>query len=157
MVCKKDPLVVALTETWTTEFTNSKLFQIENYPEVILCNQKKRGGVGIYLKNNLEFEVLRCEISNATRLLPFSYLPLHLFAFTIVYKPPDTKDIFIETMKLHLDNLQRTKAIHHVVCGDFNINLFNTSFTASWLIEFMEKFEGKIVNPKDKEEFLLLQ
>ena len=68
LVCKKDPLVVALTETGTTKFTNSKLFQIETYPEVILCNQKKRGGFKIYLENNLEFEVLPYEISNATQL-----------------------------------------------------------------------------------------
>ena len=47
---QKNPLVVALTETWTTEFTNAKLFKVENYQEVILCDWEKRGGgVGIYL------------------------------------------------------------------------------------------------------------
>ena len=71
----------------------------------------------------------------------------HQFAFTIVYKPPDTNtDVFIETMILYLDNLPRTKTIHLVVCVDFNINLLNTSFTASWLIEFMESYDFSLKN-----------
>ena len=50
LVCKKNHLVVALTETWTSEFNNAKLFQIENCQEIILCNRKKRWvGVVIYI------------------------------------------------------------------------------------------------------------
>ena len=120
--------MVALTETLTTEFTNAKLVQIENYQEVI--SFKTRCCWNLPLRN-LEFEVLRCENSKATKLLTIFVLNTTP-EFTIKYKPPDTnKDIFIETMNLHLDNLPGTKTIHHVVCGDFIINLLNTSFKAS--------------------------
>ena len=56
-------------------------------------SEKRRGGVGIYLKNNLDIEVLRCQIINATQLLTIFVLSntLH-FAFAIVYKPHDTND-----------------------------------------------------------------
>ena len=61
------------------------------------------------------------------------------FAFTIVYKTPDTSgDIFVEARNLQLDNLPKTKTIHHVLCGEYNIILLNTSFTVPWIIEFME-------------------
>ena len=49
-------------------------------------------------------------------------------------------------MNLYLNNLPRTKTIHHVVFGDFDINLLNTSFTASWLIEFMESSDFSLKN-----------
>ena len=97
LVCKKNHLVVALTETWTSEFNNAKLFQIENCQEVILCNRKKRWVcVVIYIKNNTDFEVLRCEIGKATELLAnFVLNTRSQFAITIVYKPPYTnEDIF---------------------------------------------------------------
>ena len=92
---------------------------------------------------NLQFEVLRCENSNATQLLTIFVLnTTPQFAFTIVFKPPvSNEDIFIEKMILHLNNLPRTKTIYHVVCGDFNFNLLSTSFTASWLKEFMENYD----------------
>ena len=91
---------------------------------------------------------MRCENSKAKQFLTIFVLnTTPQFAFTVVYKPPDTnEDIFIETMNLHLDTLPRTKTIHHVVCGDFNINLLNTSFTASWLIEFMESYDFYLTN-----------
>ena len=111
LVSKKDPLVVALTETWTTEFTNAKLFRIENYKEVILCYRKKRGdGVGIYFKKilNLRYYVLKTLMLH--NCLPFLFVlnTTPQFAFAIVYKPPDTnEDISIETRNLHLDNLPK--------------------------------------------------
>ena len=92
---------------------------------------------------NFQFEVLRCENSNATQLLAIFVLnTTPQFAFTIVFKQPvSNEDIFIETIILHLNNLPRTKTIYHVVCGDFNINLLSTSFTASRLMEFMENYD----------------
>ena len=145
VVCKKDPLVVALTETWTPEFFNAKLFQLENYQEVIsLCNRKKQGaGVGIFLKNSFEFEILGSEISNATQLFTiFELKTTPQFAFKIVYKPPKTnEDIFIEKMNLLLDNRLRTETIYHIVCREFNIILLNTTFKTSWLVEFIESYD----------------
>ena len=134
LFCNNDPLVVALTE-----ITNTKLIQIENYQEVFLCTRKKREGVvGIYLKRNPEFDLLTWEISDATQCFTIFVLNTKpQFAFTIVYKPPDSKKIFfIEILNLHLDILPRTKIVHHVVCGDFKIILLKPSFTASWLIEY---------------------
>ena len=79
LVSKKDPLLVALTETWTTEFTNAKLFHIENYQEILSCNQKKRGGgVGIYLKKILNLRYYLVKTAMLHNCLPFLYSTLHL-------------------------------------------------------------------------------
>ena len=71
----------------------------------------------------------------------------HQLALIKLYKPLNAnKGIFIGTMNIHLNNLLRTKTIDHVVCGDFNINVLNTSFKASWLVQIMESYDFSLKN-----------
>ena len=56
-----EPCLIALTETWLDQDSNDAVFNIEGYHKLVTCNRSwgDRGGVSLYIKNDLQFRVIK--------------------------------------------------------------------------------------------------
>ena len=56
-----EPCLIALTETWLDQDSNDAVFNIEGYHKLVTCNRSwgDRGGVSLYIRNDLQFRVIK--------------------------------------------------------------------------------------------------
>ena len=56
-----EPCLMALTETWLGQESNDAVFKIEGYHKLVTCNRSwgDRGGVSLYIRNGLQFRVIK--------------------------------------------------------------------------------------------------
>lgn len=126
------PDIICLSEIWS----NFNDFNIQGYQPIVqnLRKNKRGGGVGIILKQNIDYqlidemtyindniEIITVKISNVNtkRLI------------SAVYRPPSTLNQNINSFTSHIEKnllLSRSKfsePLKYDLCGDININLFN--------------------------------
>lgn len=126
--------IITLSETWLKD--NALLLQHVNIPgykvEFVNRPNKRGGGVGLYIKDNLQFKVrndinrhdttiehLWIEVKN-TRKVPF--------LVGVCYQPssaPADKEIWIDKMDLLLSHITTSWKGAIIITGDTNINTYN--------------------------------
>ena len=124
--------VIAITETWLNDIT-CDLYSLTEYSFVEQHRSNKcGGGVGIFLKNHLNYskrndlnvfnescESLFVEIDR-TKLIKEKNIVIG-----VIYQPPNTEiSHFIEIMKDIMEKIKNENKICYLV-GDYNINLIN--------------------------------
>ena len=121
--------VIGLSETWLSN-ANEDLYNIENYNNVNVCRESRRGGgVSLFIRNSLSYKILHdlMFIDDFIECL-FVEIEITKNKYTIVgiiYRPPNTN---LEEFNRKFGEI--TAKLKHVnktvyLMGDFNINLLN--------------------------------
>ena len=128
------PSIIALSETWLKK-GESNLYTLPNYNTESLCrSQKSGGGVSIMIKSSLSYR-LRSDLSMINNFseslfveIPKNNNNYHKdILIGVIYRPPnENMDIFNDYVTNLLDSLQTENKVIYL-CGDFNINLLNSS------------------------------
>ena len=119
-------MIIVITESWLTT-SNKHLFNIHNYSsEHILRNNKRGGGVSIFINNNKYklIDNLSLSVNDAYDMITISFIYEHInYLLSGIYKAPifniiEFTDIIYNTFNRHLN-----KSL--ILTGDFNININN--------------------------------
>ena len=126
--------VVTITETWLDASTHDSLIKWPGYNHVRIdrshFRNKKGGGICIYIKSELNFELVPVQITNVdaniefqmVRIKPPNQRPLELVA---VYRPPDgSVKTFSKTLFQLIEPVNRDR-VDLIIMGDFNIDYLN--------------------------------
>ncbi|CAF3792202.1 unnamed protein product [Rotaria sp. Silwood1] len=125
--------IICINETWL-QSTNCQCHlegfsllvknRSDSYHNPSLC-ERNRGGVGFFIRNDTNFEVVNLPCCNVESLTIKSQILKKLCFLTTVYKPPNINSTtFISNFhqQLLLLNLQNDQ---HIIMGDFNENANN--------------------------------
>ena len=122
--------VIGITETWITNDCDLSFYNIENYKFLSCCrNDRQGGGVGSYLKDNINFNRLTDLEINDDEVCQSIFVEIKFDKSTTIigaiYRPPNGD---IEKFNDYGENTLggSNKSIH--IMGDFNINLLNIEF-----------------------------
>lgn len=89
IIFQEDVQIIIITETWVRK-QEEKYYNFKNFKSVYATREKTGGGVGIFIKNNYNFEILEKIESD------FSYISITLNIFNLiicaVYKSPSIKN-----------------------------------------------------------------
>ena len=141
------PDIIALSETWLNN-DNKEINKIDGYCYHHIVRQGKiRGGVGLYIKNSFNFEVLNqfSYVSNEIEICTV-VLNINLKSYTIavVYRPHQKFDNIKEFRKELAPILKSKyfKKSNTIIVGDFNINLLQHSEhqETNEFLNFMQTF-----------------
>lgn len=122
--------IIVLVETWLTEGI-SKLFPIYGFKYIDNFRSNVGGGIRVYYKNSVNIQVLPTftVLSDLFELLTVELIfSANKIILAVFYHPPssdhNSNRLFIDQCYSNLD-LLRTLGLPLIVCGDFNLNLFN--------------------------------
>ena len=85
-------MIIVITESWLTTFSKH-LFNIPNYSsEHILRNNKREGGVTIFINNNIEYKLIdnsSLSVNDAYDMITISFTYEHInYLLSGIYKVP---------------------------------------------------------------------
>lgn len=118
--------IVGVTETWLQNYVNDDAVKIENYTFIRLDRPGRGGGIGMYIKNNIQFNILYSEYSEFVEHMWIKIeISNKVYVFAVVYRPPNTNfDSFLSVFEDTLTEIYSN--FDYIICtGDFNTNLFN--------------------------------
>ena len=138
---------VVFTETWLNNSIHGSLLHWDNFQLVRLDRErirdKKGGGVCIYVKSSISFEI----VDNFSHLLKknmeFIYLrikphmqkPINLLG---IYRPPDGDcKVFLQHITDMIKQIDRSRS-ETIIIGDFNIDFNNKKVIASSKLNTLE-------------------
>nr|CAH7766594.1 unnamed protein product [Callosobruchus chinensis] len=121
--------VICITETWLNDNIPNHAVSIEGYRLLRKDRLGRGGGVGFYIRNSINFEVLNT--LDFSRDIPLELLCCKLrlnhssFLIVVIYRPPHTPinasvgivDDMLSFFSPQYDNI--------LILGDINIDLFN--------------------------------
>ena len=131
---RKNLAVIAFTETWLNDSVNNEEINIDGYK--VIRNDRSSGhggGVCLYIRNNLAFNVISEMQTEVTESLWINVLlprskPIVL---GVLYRPPKNNK-FIEHLSNSLENFSKDEEI--IILGDMNICLLhNSSFSKKYI------------------------
>ena len=153
---RKSFSVIAITETWLNDLT-SDLVNMPGY-NFVSNNRKSKigGGVGLYLKNNLQYKICsECTYSNPD-VIEFLYVEINVshgknIIVGVIYRPPNQNTaVFIDDLNDILINITRGNKLCYIM-GDFNLDLlrYNDNVPTQEIIDrlFSYSFYPIISNP----------
>ena len=118
--------IIALSETWFSTSDNLNIFYLPAYQFCHRDRENRRGGgVAIYVKNGIEFDVmesLSCAVDNLLECISINVCVSRKKSIivTCIYGQPDSKiEACIDIIESFFDD----KKSYIYICGDFNINL----------------------------------
>ena len=119
-----DPTLILVSETHVTKDIIDSEISLTGY-KFERCNSHSRhtGGVGIYIKEGIEYEIVSNEnMFNSAWIL---FIKVQKSHFGVVYRSPSSSEAeFIRNFqKWCYDNLDYDYV--NIICGDFNINLLS--------------------------------
>ena len=132
--------VVVLTETWLNSSTSDSILHWNNF-QLVRCDRelirdKRGGGVCIYIKNSISFEVIHDFDKYLDHNLEFVFvkiMPLKQKAINMIgmYRPPDgNPKESIQYISSILDQVERKRS-HVLIIGDFNLDFNNKKLISS--------------------------
>jgi hypothetical protein len=149
------PDIICLQELW--QFPDFKTFSLPNYAPLCykLRNVSQGGGIGIYVRSNLKFNVLPNVSIFIDRILESLFIELFLpnkqkIVIGSIYRPGSTHpnltqlqafNEFIDLFSNLCDNLTNKKT-DLILTGDFNIDIlkYNSNSRASDYIDILFSF-----------------
>lgn len=125
--------IMCLSETWLNSTLSSALYYITDYV-LIRCDRPTRGGgVAMYIKSSLKFDIINSPFVYADTEVLWVRLKImnKVFIIGVVYKPPRANSLefshFLEDSLSHF-----TVESDYVICtGDFNVDMLNLDNTIS--------------------------
>ena len=134
--------IIVLLETWLIEGI-SRLFSIYGFKHFDIFRANDGGGIRVYVKNFINSKVLTTYtmVSDLFELLTLEMIISgNKFLLCVFYHPPSSDHglnyEFIDQCCAKL-NMLRAPGLPVVVCGDFNLNLFNP-LKLRYITEFVE-------------------
>ena len=135
------PSVICCTETWLSPNQNFNVFKLKEYQPLIESSRKRRGGgVCLYIKCGINYEIIKGTICNNIQLLSVKITneKLKNTIITCVYIPPSAiKTQTLLILQKILDDIIVAPSTHHLLCADFNINVLRKSKRLSELISIL--------------------
>ena len=121
---------VVLTETWlTNDYCN--LFKINGFKHYDLCRSQFGGGIRIYIKDDMNLEILSdfTTVHDLFEIFSVEVSSVKFkFILSVFYHRPTAdhalNNVFIEECCIRLNQMLST-GLPLVTCGDFNLNLLN--------------------------------
>lgn len=119
--------IIILTETWLTRDTDY-MFSIPGYNCLSVYRNQYGGGIRAYIKDRFKAQISGdlSYVRDSVEILSFTVedKPKNYF-FTCVYRPP--KSSIVEFNEIVMDEILPLVPTNcnSVVCGDFNVNMFN--------------------------------
>ena len=131
------PMVLAIQETWGENVSIDYSIRGYSKPDIVARNGNMNagGGVGIWVTEGTDFEVIKSPfieklIETQTILLPDLQL-----CIVNVYRPFGDKEMFITKLSAHVEHLlQEEKDIDVMIVGDISIDLLSDSTYSEKLI-----------------------
>ena len=140
------PDIIALSETWIPT-KDTKFYSIVGYNFVLLPRSNKRGGgVGVYLNNNITYTV-RSDLTDSAATNSFEVLLIEINVINSLpililncYRPPSTSiSVFNLQLSALLDSINdHCLNVRQIVLGDFNVNLLDSSATGRPTQNFLD-------------------
>lgn len=134
-VLSNDYSVIGISETWLTPNINNEIIDVPGYNFVRQDRHSRGGGVGLYIKNQFIYDILRGESVDVVEHL---WVKLECGAKTLiigtVYRPPNANNNeFISYLEDMLIDFFTQNS--EIICfGDININLIDND--SSQTIQF---------------------
>lgn len=127
------PSVICVSETWLESDTNiTNIYKLHNYVFLSRCRKSKRGGgVGMYVRNDLEFTDITALYSFEDTVFECLLVEINLknksnIIVASLYRPPGTDlNIFTNGIPSFLMQFDKRKNKKLIIAGDFNVNLIN--------------------------------
>ena len=134
--------VICCTETWLSPNQNFKIFKIKENQPLIESSCKRRGGGGIclYIKCGINYEINKRTSCNNIQLLSVKITneKLKNTIITCVFiSPSAVKTQTLLILQKVFDDIIVAPSTHHLLCGDFNINVLRKSKQLSELISIL--------------------
>lgn len=126
VILREDYDVVAVSETWLNDDTDSQLISITGYRFVRQDRISRGGGVGIYVKDTISIQGLSVERCDGFEQVWVKFIiKKKTFIIGCIYRPPGYNvAAFLENFESALSEL--CPQCDNIICvGDFNINLFD--------------------------------
>ena len=107
---------------------NIDIYKIPNYTFIhIIINNKRGGGVAIYINNNLNFNILHNITFTIDNVIDICNIELIYnntnIILSSVYRPPDSNIVsFTNIISNYLQSISHNKTVY--LCGDFNFDIF---------------------------------
>ena len=119
--------IVALTETWLTKDIDL-LFELDNYKNFNQYRTSHGGGIKVFIWDSIEVNILSeyCVTKDLYESVACEvFLSGIKYIFCCIYRPPGEKinDFCKEFELSFLNKIPRNSKV--LLCGDFNINLYN--------------------------------
>ena len=121
---------IILTETWLTH-ERDNVFDIQGFHCVNLYRNNVGGGIKIYLKNSVQWEVLNryTFVSNLMEMLTIELIfGNYKCLLTTVYHPPTSFPVknleFVDLFTSYVKELSNLN-LPLIIAGDMNVNLLN--------------------------------
>jgi exonuclease III len=137
--CRRFPEFIALSETWlkNDEEKNLGMFEIPNYILESQCRKTgNHGGVGIYLRKDIEYVTLDYSVKWAESIwieLPKIKLAGKPMVVGVIYSSMIDRNL--DEFVMHLEDILIRISSEHksvVLTGDFNIDLFKAKLSDSY-------------------------
>lgn len=125
-ILENDYNIFLISETWLSDTIDNRAVEIEGYHLVRADRTGRGGGVGIYLKKTVQFELLEVSKSNFSEQLWIKIL-IHKkkYGIGVVYRPPNSNsNEFFEHFEDVIANILPT-CDGVIAMGDININLLD--------------------------------
>ena len=150
---KSKPIALCLTETWLKNHYKTSQFSLKEYQKLCSCERRKRrGGVEIFVMNDLDFvEVKKCDHNDMQALtIKIKADKQHYLIITCIYIPPRRQnDVNFQRLENFLDTLPIDPEDKHILCGDFNINFLVNSANCRKIVTLLARNKLSIVESID--------
>ena len=123
----QNPDVICVTETWLGEEIDNSEISLPGYNIIRLDRHRHGGGVAMYVKNTIDYNVILCGPDNLEFLLvSVNYcnctLPIGLW-----YRPPNTPTTIFDTLQTCLESFGPSFFRNFIFVGDFNVDFYKTN------------------------------
>ena len=143
--------IIVLTETWLIK-NFSNLFTICGFKHVDSFRANNGGGLRVYIRDNIEFQLLPLYtiMDDYFEMLTIEIVcPDNNIVVSVLYHPPSSDHninrYFIDQYCSKLADL-RERRLPTILCGDFNLNLFNP-LKLRYISEFMDSMQEIGMSP----------
>ena len=132
------PTVLAIQETWGKN--ESTDYSIRGYHKPHITARKGTmnagGGVGIWVKDDTDFEVIDSPFIEKLIETQTILLPDLNICIVNVYRPFGDKDLFTKKLAAHIEQvMEDEKNMDFIIAGDFNIDLLQDNDSRDKLID----------------------
>lgn len=140
----KRPDFLFLTETWLKN-TDTKYFKIMGYQGLHNCRNTRGGGVAVYVKEGLQFELLDAPVIEKCNIVGIK-LANFKYKFLCLYRSPkNNMSTYLAELNKLLENYQNT-----VIIGDMNINVLKSSRICKKYLDIIALNSYQIKNCEQK-------